>query len=147
MVEPKNIEAAILYWETVAYTIEIEIEELAEDATIEDLQTTHDGMIYACKRLTIAEQTIEQLTKILDKRIMEEKNKEFYNLDRNLDPNKGLNRVMCGKGSCKCPSIQIHEESDVVMLGGKEEGFSSWTKEQFKMLADQIKNGDYDEYI
>jgi hypothetical protein len=54
---------------------------------------------------------------------------------------------MCGKGSCKCPSVEIDLIKEDVVLGGKEEGFSTWTKEQFKLLATEIKGGTFDKYL
>ena len=75
------------------------------------------------------------------------KNKCYYDFGRNLPSEDGINMVMCGKGSCKCPSVNIHKALDNVILGGEEEGFSVWTKEQFKIMADNIKKGKFDEYI
>jgi hypothetical protein len=59
----------------------------------------------------------------------------------------GIEITMCGKGSCKCPSVEIDLIREDVVLGGKEEGFSTWTKEQFKLLATEIKGGTFDKYL
>ena len=74
-------------------------------------------------------------------------NESFYDIARNLPSEDGINMVMCGKGSCKCPSVNIHKNLDTVILGGKEEGYSSWTKEQFSIMVEEIKKGKFDEYI
>jgi hypothetical protein len=77
---------------------------------------------------------------------MIEKNKCFYDLDRNLDSARGMNIVFCK--TCKsCPAVNIHKDIDTVVLGGDDEGFSTWTKEQFKEMVEHIKNGKFDEYI
>ena len=78
---------------------------------------------------------------------MTEKSKYFYDQDRNINPQDGIDMVMCGKGSCKCPSVNIHKELENVILGGEEEGYSTWTKEQFKIMVKEIKKGKFDEYI
>jgi hypothetical protein len=33
------------------------------------------------------------------------------------------------------------------VLGGEDEGFSIWTKDQFKEMVEEIKKGKFDEYI
>ena len=55
--------------------------------------------------------------------------------------------LLCGQGKCKCPSIYISEEKDNIVLGGNEEGFTNFTKEQFKLFVDEIKNGTFDKFI
>lgn len=59
----------------------------------------------------------------------------------------GMELTMCGKGSCKCPSVDIDTTRDEVVLGGTEEGFSTWTKEQFVLLVTEIKGGTFDKYL
>ena len=59
----------------------------------------------------------------------------------------GIDITMCGKGKCKCPSIDIDLTRDEVIIGGKEEGYSSWTKEQFQLLMEEIKGGTFDKYL
>mgnify|MGYP003134536391 CR=1 FL=1 len=77
---------------------------------------------------------------------MKEKNKHYYELDRNLDSSRGTKITFCK--TCKtCPSINIHKDIDNVVLGGDDEGFSIWTKEQFKEMAEEIKKGTFDEFI
>ena len=72
--------------------------------------------------------------------------KYYYDIDRNMDPSKGVNVTMCR--TCKtCPSINIHKDLDKVILGGEDEGFSIWTKEQFEIMVEEIKKGTFDGYI
>jgi len=75
------------------------------------------------------------------------KDKCFYDQSRNLPTEDGISLVMCGKGSCKCPEVNVHKALNNVILGGEEEGYSVWTKEQFKIMVEHIKNGKFDEYI
>ena len=58
-----------------------------------------------------------------------------------------LQITFCGKGKCKCPSIDINKDNDVVILGGKDEGFTRFTKEQFKIFLAEAKDGTFDEYL
>ena len=55
--------------------------------------------------------------------------------------------TMCGKGSCKCPSIDIDLNRDNVVIGGKEEGYTIFTKEQFTLFMDEVKGGTFDKYL
>ena len=55
--------------------------------------------------------------------------------------------TMCGSGKCKCPSIDIDLNRDEVVIGGKEEGYTTFTKEQFQLFMDEIKGGTFDKYI
>jgi hypothetical protein len=74
------------------------------------------------------------------------KSKYYYDVDRNLDSSRGMNIVFCK--TCKtCPSVNIHKDIDTVVLGGDDEGFSVWTKDQFKEMVEEIKKGKFDEYI
>ena len=74
------------------------------------------------------------------------RSKYYYDLDRNLDSSRGMKITFCK--TCKtCPSVNIHKDIDTVILGGDDEGFSTWTKEQFKEMVEEIKNGKFDEYI
>ena len=78
---------------------------------------------------------------------MTKHNEKYYDILRNRPEEGGMQMVMCGSKGCKCPDVNIHKELDTVILGGKEEGYSSWTKEQFSIMVDAIKNGKFDEYI
>ena len=50
--------------------------------------------------------------------------------------------------SCKsCPAIDISHESDKVVVGGEEEGYTEFTKEQFALFVKTIKEGTYDRFI
>ena len=57
-----------------------------------------------------------------------------------------LDVVMCNN-CANCPSVLIDKDIDTVVLGGKEEGFSEWTKGQFRDLVNNAKDGLFDEYI
>lgn len=59
----------------------------------------------------------------------------------------GMNITMCGKGSCKCPAVDIDINKDEVLIGGKEEGYTTFTKEQFELLVNEVKGGRFDKYI
>jgi len=58
-----------------------------------------------------------------------------------------LDVTFCGNGKCKCPSVSIDKNIDTVVIGGKEEGFTNFTKEQFKLMVEQVKEGLFDQYI
>ncbi len=58
-----------------------------------------------------------------------------------------LQITFCGSGSCKCPSIDINKDNDTVIIGGKEEGYTRFTKEQFDLFLETAKNGAFDEFI
>tara|TARA_B100000287_G_scaffold415041_1_gene448217 strand:+ start:138 stop:380 length:243 start_codon:yes stop_codon:yes gene_type:complete len=50
--------------------------------------------------------------------------------------------------SCKtCPSIDISTESDKVIIGGDDEGYTEFTKDQFELFMNQIKKGTFDKYL
>ena len=40
--------------------------------------------------------------------------------------------TFCGKGKCKCPSINMDLNRDKIIIGGKEEGYTEFTKEEFR---------------
>lgn len=57
-----------------------------------------------------------------------------------------INMTFCA--SCKkCPAININKDSDTIVIGGEEEGYTKFTKEQFLLFIEQIKKGTFDEYI
>ena len=57
-----------------------------------------------------------------------------------------INMTFCA--SCKkCPSIHIEKDSDIITIGGKEEGYTKFTKEQFILFIEQIKKGTFDGYV
>ena len=85
---------------------------------------------------------------------MKRKNKYYYDYTRNMSKEQiedfnqeSLNMVFCGTGSCKCPAINIHKELDNVVIGGKDEGFTVFTKEQFNLFVKEIKAGTFDPYL
>ena len=50
--------------------------------------------------------------------------------------------------SCKtCPAIDISTESDKVVIGGDDEGYTEFTKDQFELFMNQIKKGTFDKYL
>ena len=55
--------------------------------------------------------------------------------------------TFCGKGKCKCPSIDMDLNRDKIIIGGKEEGYTEFTKEEFKLFVDEVKAGTFDKYI
>jgi len=64
----------------------------------------------------------------------------------NKQTEKGIDITFCS--SCKnCPSIVLTKDFDTVILGGKDEGFSEWKKEQFKELVNSAKDGMFDKYF
>ena len=58
-----------------------------------------------------------------------------------------LNYVFCGKGSCKCPAIDISKDNDTVVIGGDEEGYTQFTKEQFKLFLEEVKKGTFEKFL
>mgnify|MGYP001202823685 FL=1 len=68
------------------------------------------------------------------------------NLPNNYTPT-GVEITFCGKGSCKCPAIDIDEKRDDVVIGGEEEGYTTFTKEQFKLFMEEVKGGTFDKYL
>jgi len=57
-----------------------------------------------------------------------------------------INMTFCA--SCKkCPSIHIEKDNDIITIGGKEEGYTKFTKEQFLLFIEQIKKGTFDGYF
>ena len=59
----------------------------------------------------------------------------------------GLQITFCGTGKCKCPSIDINKDNDTIIIGGKNEGFTRFTKEQFEMFLAEAKDGTFDDYL
>jgi hypothetical protein len=64
-----------------------------------------------------------------------------------IETDTHLEITLCGKGSCKCPSIEMDVDSDHIVIGGKEEGYTTFTKEQFSLMVDEIKEGTFDKYL
>lgn len=54
--------------------------------------------------------------------------------------------TFCKPNSC-CPSIIVDKNDDIVVIGGDDEGFTKFTKEQFKMFLDEAKHGTFDTYL
>ena len=71
-------------------------------------------------------------------------------LNNNLPHNETSERLeitFCGKGKCKCPSIKMDLTQDKIIIGGETEGYTEFTKEEFKLFMDEIKGGTFDKYI
>ena len=50
--------------------------------------------------------------------------------------------------NCKsCPAIDISADSDRVIVGGEEEGYTEFTKDQFALFMDVVKTGEFDKYL
>ena len=50
--------------------------------------------------------------------------------------------------SCKsCPAIDISTESDKVVVGGEEEGYTEFTKDQFELFVKTVKEGAFDRFF
>jgi hypothetical protein len=54
--------------------------------------------------------------------------------------------TFCKPGSC-CPSIVVDKEKDNIIIGGEEEGYTNFTKEQFQMFLAEAKHGTFDKYL
>jgi len=74
----------------------------------------------------------------------------------NLDKLEGLKNVsvsdnraeMTFCANCKsCPAIDISADSDKVVVGGDDEGYTEFTKEQFALFMDVVKSGTFDKYL
>ena len=66
---------------------------------------------------------------------------------RTISPKNHVTITFCGKGKCKCPSIDMDLNRDKIIIGGKEEGYTEFTKEEFKLFVDEVKSGTFDKYI
>jgi len=50
--------------------------------------------------------------------------------------------------SCKsCPAIDISTESSKVIVGGDDEGYTEFTKDQFELFVKTIKEGAFDRFF
>jgi len=58
-----------------------------------------------------------------------------------------IEMTFCGTGKCKCPSIDMDLNRDKIIIGGKKEGYTEFTKEEFKLFMDEIKSGTFDKYM
>ena len=54
--------------------------------------------------------------------------------------------TFCKPGSC-CPSIVVDKNENNIIIGGKDEGFTTFTKDQFQMFMDEVKHGTFDSYL
>ena len=66
---------------------------------------------------------------------------------KNKETNNRLEFVFCGKGSCKCPAIDISTDKDIITVGGDEEGYTQFTKEQFRIFLDEVKKGTFEKFM
>ena len=67
-------------------------------------------------------------------------------LPHKLNENR-IQITFCGTGKCKCPSINMDLNRDKIIIGGEEEGYTEFTKEEFELLCDEIKSGTFDKYM
>ena len=58
-----------------------------------------------------------------------------------------INITFCGTGKCKCPAISMDVDNDTVVIGSDDEGYTEFTKEEFKLFVDEVKNGTFDSLI
>jgi hypothetical protein len=50
--------------------------------------------------------------------------------------------------TCKtCPTINIIKDSDIVVIGGDDEGYTKFTKEQFQLFVEECKEGVFDNLL
>ena len=71
-------------------------------------------------------------------------------LNKDLPHNCTSERIeitFCGKGKCKCPSIDMDLNRDKIIIGGEEEGYTEFTKEEFELFVNEIKAGTFDKYM
>ena len=61
--------------------------------------------------------------------------------------NERLEITFCGKGKCKCPSIDLDINRDKIIIGGEDEGYTEFTKEEFKLFVEEVKAGTFDKYM
>jgi hypothetical protein len=54
--------------------------------------------------------------------------------------------TFCKPNSC-CPSITLDKNENDIIIGGEEEGYTKFTKEQFKMFVEEVKHGTFDTYL
>jgi hypothetical protein len=67
-------------------------------------------------------------------------------LPHNITENR-IDITFCGKGKCKCPAISMDINNDKVIIGGDDEGYTEFTKEEFKLFVEEVKNGTFDTLI
>ena len=54
--------------------------------------------------------------------------------------------TFCKAGSC-CPSVTVDKNQNDVIIGGENEGYTKFTKEQFQMFLEEAKHGTFDSYL
>ncbi len=55
--------------------------------------------------------------------------------------------VLCRKKRGCCPAIYPKDKDGNIKIGGKEEGFTTFTSDQFLLLLEQAKAGSLDKYV
>ena len=71
-------------------------------------------------------------------------------LNKELPHNFNEERIeitFCGKGKCKCPTLEMDLNRDKIIIGGEEEGYTEFTKEEFKLFVNEVKAGTFDKYM
>jgi hypothetical protein len=49
--------------------------------------------------------------------------------------------------TCKtCPAVNITKDSDTVIVGGDDEGYTKFTKGQFELFIEECKAGTFDKF-
>ena len=61
--------------------------------------------------------------------------------------NEMIEITFCGKGKCRCASINMDINKDKIIIGGEKEGYTEFTKEEFKLFMGEIKGGTFDKYV
>ena len=67
-------------------------------------------------------------------------------LPHSITPER-LEITFCGKGKCKCPSIDMDLNHDKIIIGGEKEGYTEFTKEEFSLFMEEVKSGTFDKYL
>ena len=71
-------------------------------------------------------------------------------LNKELPHNFNEERIeitFCGKGKCKCPTLEMDLNRDKIIIGGEVEGYTEFTKEEFKLFVNEVKAGTFDKYM
>ena len=57
-----------------------------------------------------------------------------------------VSMIFCA--NCKtCPAVTIDKDSDNIVVGGDDEGYTRFTKAQFRLFVKEAKNGVFDEIL
>tara|TARA_R100000458_G_C8267675_1_gene242595 strand:+ start:78 stop:326 length:249 start_codon:yes stop_codon:yes gene_type:complete len=57
-----------------------------------------------------------------------------------------VSMIFCA--NCKsCPAVTIDADSDNIVVGGDEEGYTRFTKDQFRLFVKEAKKGVFDKIL